>query len=66
MTADYEAEQERLKLEIEVTEEWLETQETMSAVSYTHLDVYKRQSNHCRANSQFQKTQQKGRRTGNQ
>ena len=31
MTADYEAEQERLKLEIEVTEEWLETQETMSA-----------------------------------
>ena len=75
MTADYEAEQERLKLEIEVTEEWLETQETMSAdvdafvaltqkyvdvpeltptivneyikkieaVSYTHLDVYKRQ-----------------------
>ena len=31
MTADYEAEQERLKLEIEVTEEWLETRETMSA-----------------------------------
>ena len=31
MTADYEAEQEQLKLEIEVTEEWLETQETMSA-----------------------------------
>ena len=31
MTADYESEQERLKLEIEVTEEWLETQETMSA-----------------------------------
>ena len=31
MTADYEAEQERLKLEIEVTEEWLEMQETMSA-----------------------------------
>lgn len=31
MTADYEAELERLKLEIEVTEEWLETQETMSA-----------------------------------
>ena len=31
MTADYEAEQERLKLEIEVTEEWLETQETMNA-----------------------------------
>ena len=31
MTADYEAEQERLKLEIEVTEEWLETQETMSS-----------------------------------
>ena len=31
MTADYEAEQERLKFEIEVTEEWLETQETMSA-----------------------------------
>ena len=31
MTADYEAEQERLKLEIEVTEEWLETQETMCA-----------------------------------
>ena len=31
MTADYEAEQERLKLEIEVTEEWLETQETMGA-----------------------------------
>ena len=31
MTADYEAEQERLKLEIEVTKEWLETQETMSA-----------------------------------
>ncbi len=30
-TADYEAEQERLKLEIEVTEEWLETRETMSA-----------------------------------
>ena len=31
MTANYEAEQERLKLEIEVTEEWLEMQETMSA-----------------------------------
>ena len=31
MTADYEAEQEQLKLEIEVTEEWLGTQETMSA-----------------------------------
>lgn len=31
MTADYEAEQERLRLEIEVTEEWLETQETMNA-----------------------------------
>ena len=36
MTADYEAEQERLKLEIEVTEEWLETQETMS----TDVDAF--------------------------
>ena len=31
MTTDYEAEQERLKLEIEATEEWLETQKTMNA-----------------------------------
>ena len=29
MSADYEAEQERLKLEIEVTEEWVEQQEEM-------------------------------------
>ena len=31
MTADYEAEQERLKLEIEVTEEWVENREAMDA-----------------------------------
>ena len=29
MTADYEAEQERLKLEIEATEEWVEQRQTM-------------------------------------
>ena len=29
MTADYEAEQERLKLEIETTEEWVEQRQTM-------------------------------------
>ena len=29
--AQWDRVQERLKLEIEVTEEWLETQETMSA-----------------------------------
>ena len=30
MSADYEAEQERLKLEIEVTEEWVEQQNEMN------------------------------------
>ena len=29
MTSDYEAEQERLKLEIETTEEWVEQRQTM-------------------------------------
>ena len=46
MTADYEAEQERLKLEIEVTEEWVEQQEEMNngldtfiALTEKYLDV---------------------------
>ena len=46
MTADYEAEQERLKPEIEVTEEWLETQQTLSvdvdafvALTQKYVDV---------------------------
>ena len=29
MTSDYEAEQERLKLEIETTEEWVEQRQAM-------------------------------------
>ena len=36
MSADYEAEQERLKLEIEVTEEWVQQQEEMD----TNLDSF--------------------------
>ena len=42
MTADYEAEQKRLKLEIEVTEEWVENRETMDAfiaLTQKYLDV---------------------------
>lgn len=39
MTADYEAEQERLKLEIEVTEEWLETQETI-VITGDHIHLF--------------------------
>ena len=41
MSADYEAEQERLKLEIEVTEEWVEQQPAnkKSRVNYGILKV---------------------------
>ena len=46
MSADYEAEQERLKLEIEVTEEWVEQREEMNdgldafiALTQKYVDV---------------------------
>ncbi len=46
MAADYEAEQERLKLEIEVTEEWVEQREEMNdgldafiALTQKYVDV---------------------------
>ncbi len=47
MSADYEAEQERLKLEIEVTEEWVEKQQEMNdgldafiALTEKYVDVH--------------------------
>ena len=45
MTADYEAEQERLKLEIETTEEWVEQRQAMGdldtfiALTKKYVDV---------------------------
>ena len=60
MSADYEAEQERLKLEIEVIEEWVEQREEMNdgldafiVLTQKYVDVEELTQTICEATVRF-------------